>query len=196
MRDLDETDLEIVRLLIEDARRPYSEIAERVGLSPPAVSDRVTRLEEQGVIRGFTLDVDRSKLRNRISVLIELRAVPDAVERVYESVAELDGTEHVFQLFDGRVLARANASAEDVNAWLRSGVEMGDVVEYDVALVARSDWNVDVTGADFALSCVVCDNPVESGGVTASFDGEIKAFCCPSCESRYVERYESHREAA
>jgi DNA-binding Lrp family transcriptional regulator len=58
MRDLDETDLEILSLLAEDARRPFSEIGERVGLSGPAVSDRVTRLEETGVIQGFTVDVD------------------------------------------------------------------------------------------------------------------------------------------
>jgi DNA-binding Lrp family transcriptional regulator len=46
MRDLDETDLEILQLLLSDARRPYSDIAETVGLSAPAVSDRVSRLRE------------------------------------------------------------------------------------------------------------------------------------------------------
>jgi len=47
MRDLDDTDLEILSLLAEDARRPFSEIGERVGLSGPAVSDRVTRLRSR-----------------------------------------------------------------------------------------------------------------------------------------------------
>ena len=40
MRDIDDTDRELLRLLLEDARRPYSELAEAVDLSPPAVSDR------------------------------------------------------------------------------------------------------------------------------------------------------------
>ena len=44
MRELDETDVQILSLLAEDARRPYSDIGETVGLSGPAVSDRVTRL--------------------------------------------------------------------------------------------------------------------------------------------------------
>lgn len=59
-RNLDEIDLEIVRLLADDARRPFNDIADRVGLSPPAVSDRVDRLREQGVIQRFTIDIDRS----------------------------------------------------------------------------------------------------------------------------------------
>lgn len=62
MRDLDETDIEILELLLSDARRPWSGIAEIVDLSPPAVSDRVARLQELGIIRRFTLDVDRSQL--------------------------------------------------------------------------------------------------------------------------------------
>ncbi len=53
MRNLDETDLEILELLTEDARRPYKEIAEQVGLTPPAVSDRTSRLEDQGIIQGL-----------------------------------------------------------------------------------------------------------------------------------------------
>jgi len=72
MRDLDETDLEILSLLAEDARRPFSEIGDRVGLSGPAVSDRVTRLEETGVIKRFTVDVDRTKLRAGVPVLVDV----------------------------------------------------------------------------------------------------------------------------
>ena len=46
MRGLDETDEEILDILLDDGRKPYSEIAEAVGLSAPAVSDRIDRLRE------------------------------------------------------------------------------------------------------------------------------------------------------
>ncbi|MFB6083699.1 MAG: Lrp/AsnC family transcriptional regulator, partial [Halorientalis sp.] len=46
MRGLDETDREILDILLSDGRRPYSDIAEAVDLSPPAVSDRIDRLQE------------------------------------------------------------------------------------------------------------------------------------------------------
>jgi len=87
MRDLDETDLEILSLLAEDARRPFSEIGgDRVGLSGPAVSDRVTRLEETGVIKRFTVDVDRTKLRAGVPVLVdvELPVGAESIDRRIE----------------------------------------------------------------------------------------------------------------
>ena len=60
MSDLDGTDLETLELLMSYSRRPWSEIAEVVDLSPPALPDRVERLQEIGVIRRFTVDIDRS----------------------------------------------------------------------------------------------------------------------------------------
>ncbi|MFW6449287.1 MAG: Lrp/AsnC family transcriptional regulator, partial [Halobacteriota archaeon] len=56
MSDLDDLDLEILELLIDDARRPYSDIADAVDVSGPTVSDLVDRLVDRGVIRRFTVD--------------------------------------------------------------------------------------------------------------------------------------------
>jgi len=56
--ELDGIDEGIVALLREDARRSYQDIGRRVGLSAPAVKRRVDRLEEAGVIRGYTAVID------------------------------------------------------------------------------------------------------------------------------------------
>ena len=82
MRGLDDTDREILRILTENGRRSYSDIADAVGLSPPAVSDRVDRLQELGVIRRFTVDIDRDLLREGTAALVTVRASPGAGERV------------------------------------------------------------------------------------------------------------------
>jgi DNA-binding Lrp family transcriptional regulator len=55
---VDATDREIVALLREDARRSYQDIGQRVHLSAPAVKRRVDRLEQEGVILGYTAIVD------------------------------------------------------------------------------------------------------------------------------------------
>ncbi len=55
---MDGTDRKIVALLRENARRSYLDIGEHVGLSAPAVKRRVDRLEDDGVIRGYTTVVD------------------------------------------------------------------------------------------------------------------------------------------
>lgn len=192
-RDLDDTDLEIVGLLAADGRRSFREIADQVGLSPPAVSDRVDRLREQGIIRRFTVDLDRTKIHERTPILVEVSAEPAAAEAVFETVRGLDGIEHAFMTVDGRIVAHGSAPEHDPGGWLRTSLEMEDVREFAVDLIDRYDWRIDVDAADFRLSCVVCGNAVRDDGITAEIDGETKAFCCPSCQASYEERLETHR---
>ena len=196
MRELDETDLEILRLLVDDSRRPYSEIADVVDLSPPAVSDRVARLEDQGIIRQFTVEVDRSKLREGRPVLVTLSVVPGGVEETRDALRDADGVEHVFVTASGRVVFYADSPGTDVRQWLDAVLDWDLVREYDVDLVSDVEWTATAVGTEFALSCVECGNTVTSEGVMRRVDGEVKQFCCSSCESRYVDRYEELRESA
>ncbi|WP_137288882.1 winged helix-turn-helix transcriptional regulator [Natronorubrum halophilum] len=195
MRDLDDTDLEILELLLENARRPYNEIAERVDLTPPAVSDRIARLEEQGLIRGFTIDVDREKLRGDVPVLIELEARPDAVDEVYAGATELPGVDTVAEGMDGRVIVRATLPDATARTWLESEIDLESLSGYDVTLLARSDRVAGLSAGGFSLECVVCGKEITGDGVTATVGGEVKTFCCPSCEDRYISEYEDRRDA-
>ena len=69
---MDETDHRIVALLRENARRSYQDIGERVSLSAPAVKRRVDRLEAEGVIRGYSANVDPSALGWNTHAFVEL----------------------------------------------------------------------------------------------------------------------------
>jgi len=189
MEQLDDTDLEILEHLAEDARRPYSEIAEAVGLSGPAVSDRVKRLREAGVIRGFTIDLDRSQLRAGAPVFVEARPSPGAVEALREQISAEDAVEHVFETADGEVWFYARAATGRVRPWLE-GLFDGQNVEYDVTLLDAVDWTPSVDGAEFALTCVECGNTVDAEGESARIGGDVYHFCCPSCRRRFEERYE------
>jgi Lrp/AsnC family transcriptional regulator, leucine-responsive regulatory protein len=71
--DLDGTDLEIVDLLVRDGRRTLADIGAEVSLSAPAVKRRLARLEELGVITGYTAEIDHSKLGRPIEAFTELR---------------------------------------------------------------------------------------------------------------------------
>jgi DNA-binding Lrp family transcriptional regulator len=195
MRDLDETDLEILQLLAEDGRRAYSEIAERVDLSPPAVSDRVERLQEQGVIRQFTVDIDRSMLRENSPMLVSLDVNPASVDALRDDLAEDPAVEHVFTTANARLVFHANVPHR-IRSWLLSTVDPDVIDDYTVEPLEQVDWRVTVAGTEFAIDCAECGNTVTSEGVTARVDGEITQFCCPSCEQRYNERYEEFAEAA
>ena len=71
--DLDQTDLDILRALQGDGRIQLGALGERVGLSSPAVAERVRKLEERGVIRGFTTRLDPRFLALDISAFILVR---------------------------------------------------------------------------------------------------------------------------
>ncbi|MFB6125014.1 MAG: AsnC family transcriptional regulator [Halanaeroarchaeum sp.] len=189
MRDLDETDIEILRLLVEDGRRPYREIADEVGLSAPAVSDRVQRLVDQGVVRRFTVALDREQLREGTPVLVTLRVDPAALDEVSRTLRDAEAVEHVFVTVDSTVVVQANAPA-DVRQWLLSLVDPEQVRDIDVDLLSSSEWTPAVGATEFALTCDECGNTVTSEGVTARIGGDVKQFCCASCEARYREAYE------
>lgn len=71
--DLDGTDLEIVDLLVRDGRRTLADIGKVVSLSAPAVKRRLDRLEQSGVITGYTAQIDHAKLGRPIEAFTELR---------------------------------------------------------------------------------------------------------------------------
>jgi DNA-binding Lrp family transcriptional regulator len=196
MSALDEIDMEILSLLAENARRPFSEIGDAVGLSGPAVSDRVTRLQEAGVINRFTIDIDRSQLRAGVPVLVELDVPSASVEAVRDRVSDADGVEHVFVTADGEILFHARVEPHDVREWVDGLLEGTERAEYSVTIVDAVEWTPSVDGVAFALTCAECSNTVDSEGETARIDGEVYHFCCPSCLTRFEERYQRLEEGA
>jgi DNA-binding Lrp family transcriptional regulator len=69
---LDRLDEDIVALLVDDARRSYAELGQRVGLSASAVKRRVDRLRAEGAITGFTVRLDPAALGWAIEGYVEL----------------------------------------------------------------------------------------------------------------------------
>ncbi|QQS40951.1 MAG: Lrp/AsnC family transcriptional regulator [Acidobacteriota bacterium] len=59
---LDEIDWKLLKVLQEDARTSYAEMGRRVGLTTPAVIERVHKLEDAGVITGYRVELDLSKV--------------------------------------------------------------------------------------------------------------------------------------
>ncbi|GAB3416208.1 AsnC family transcriptional regulator [Haloparvum alkalitolerans] len=190
MRTLDETDREILRLLLQDARRPYSDIAERVDLSAPAVSDRVDRLRELGVIEGFTLDLDRSRISTGTEVLIRLGVPPAEVAAAGEALTADDRVDHVFETAEGTVVAVATVDEGAVRELLAETVGLEAVSSLEVSLVTASSWEPTLGDPELAVDCVECGNTVTSEGETATLDGTRYYFCCGTCRANFETRYE------
>lgn len=86
---LDEVNRRILAVLTEDARTSTAELARRVGLSAPAVRERVGRLEQAGVIRGYRLDVDPAALGLPVAAWVRIRPGPGQLPRIADLAARL-----------------------------------------------------------------------------------------------------------
>lgn len=77
--ELDHRDLDILEALQQDARMPLSELGRRIGLSQPAVSERVKRLEERGVIEGYGARINLAAVGLRMTAIIRLKTAHEHI---------------------------------------------------------------------------------------------------------------------
>jgi Lrp/AsnC family transcriptional regulator, leucine-responsive regulatory protein len=81
-RALDATNLRLLAELQGDARLSHAELGRRVGLSPPAVAERLSRLERDGVIRGYRAEVDPRALGYELAAVLRMRPAPRQIAKV------------------------------------------------------------------------------------------------------------------
>jgi len=72
-RNLDDVDLDILRLLQENARIPHAEIARRVGMAPSAVLERVRKLEARGIVHGYEPRLNAAVLGQGLAAFVFVR---------------------------------------------------------------------------------------------------------------------------
>ncbi|WP_312909117.1 winged helix-turn-helix transcriptional regulator [Natronosalvus caseinilyticus] len=190
MKNFDETDLEILRLLAEDGRRPFNEVASAVDLSAPAVSDRVSKLEEQGIIRQFTIDIDRSQLRRSLPILVTVSTRPECFDIVKQQLTTIPEVEHIYATIGSDLVFYANAPETNPREWILAQFDQTMITEYEVALLTETDRSFTLSGTEFALSCAECGNTVTSEGVVNRVGGKLKQFCCTSCENHFTKRHD------
>ena len=92
---MDRRDLEIIRVLEENARLPLTEIARRLGISETAVRKRIARLEREGVIEGYTVRVNPAKLGFTVVAFVGVDATPERYLAVASKLASLEEVKHL-----------------------------------------------------------------------------------------------------
>lgn len=85
---LDAVDARILAALDADSRLSMSELARRVGMSAPSVSERVRRMEGAGIIRSFTIDVEPRAMGYQIRAMVRIRPLPGKLHLVERLIQE------------------------------------------------------------------------------------------------------------
>ena len=86
---LDDVNRRLLAELHTDPRMTMSELARRVGMSAPAVTERVQRMERTGVIRGYRMDVDPAALGRPVAAMVRVRPGPGQLPKIAKLAAEL-----------------------------------------------------------------------------------------------------------
>jgi Lrp/AsnC family transcriptional regulator, leucine-responsive regulatory protein len=90
--DLDKKDRLIIKALQLDARQSLSALGKRIGLSQPAVSERVKKLEDAGVICGYSARIDLRAIGLRLEAVVRVRTTHEHLQRyiaLFESMPEV-----------------------------------------------------------------------------------------------------------
>ncbi|RLF04370.1 MAG: AsnC family transcriptional regulator [Thermoprotei archaeon] len=94
---LDEIDKELLRILQDNAKTPYSKISKRLGVSEATVHLRIRKLLKRGVIKRFQAIVDPEKVGKGTVAIIALTADPRKYEEVLEKLKEIPD---VYEIYD------------------------------------------------------------------------------------------------
>jgi Lrp/AsnC family leucine-responsive transcriptional regulator len=86
---LDDVNLRILAQLRDSPRLSMAELARRVGMSAPAVTERVQRLQQAGVIAGYRLDIDPAAVGLPVTAFARIRPMPGSLPKIAQLAAEL-----------------------------------------------------------------------------------------------------------
>jgi Lrp/AsnC family transcriptional regulator, leucine-responsive regulatory protein len=156
---LDETSYRLMGELQRDARLSLAELGRRVGLSSPAVAERLHRLEQAGVIRGYRAEIDPRALGLALSAVIRIRPAPGQLRNVAE-LAQKTPEVVECQRITGEDCYIAKAHVRDVE-------HLEDVIDHFVALGQTTTSIVQsspVPARGLALEDVVSSRELAQGG--------------------------------
>jgi Lrp/AsnC family transcriptional regulator, leucine-responsive regulatory protein len=95
---LDPTDIAMMEVLQEDGRISVSELGRKVGLSQPAASERLKRLEERGVIAGYAARIDPAAVGLNMMAVIRLRTTHEFIRPCLKQFASMPQVIEVLRL--------------------------------------------------------------------------------------------------
>ncbi len=87
--DLDATDRTLLRLLAEDARTATADLAREIGLSAPSTAERLRRLETQGVIERYTIQLDPRALGYTLQAIVRVKPLPGQLHLVEDEIRRI-----------------------------------------------------------------------------------------------------------
>jgi len=112
---LNETDLKILQVLLEDARFSSRQVAKKVGVSVGTVLSRIKKMEEEGLIKGYSVIMDHEKLGYQLTVVMEVTVSKGRLVEMENEIAKIANVCSVYDvtgLTDAFIIAKFKSREE------------------------------------------------------------------------------------
>lgn len=192
--DLDETDVDILRVLQLNGRLSFRQISERVKVSVPTVSSKISNMEDMGIIRGYRTDLDTERL-GELSAILTIKARSSELRSVADRFRSDDHVRKLFVLSNGRLLMLCTFSGlHAINDFVSGLGDVPEITDYDMALVVsvakeqpRALVEDDIS---LLLQCAHCRKEIRDDPLRFRVDGRDYYLCSHVCLQSFRERYE------
>lgn len=144
--ELDDTDRLLIGALMDDGRASMRQIAAEVGVALGTIANRMKRLEEEGVIRGYKVDIDPAKVGWEMTVIVGLRISKGRMMDVQRRIARDERVYAIYDVtgdFDSIVMARVRGT-EDLND-LSKGVLTSEGIQRSLTHVVLNTVKEDMS---------------------------------------------------
>jgi len=137
---VDDIDKAILKILLRNSRTPYRKIAEQLDVSESTVYLRIRKLSELGVLKGFTVNIDLSRLGYNVIAFIMLKIPPRNYEETVGKVINVPGVVEAYEVSgDYQLLIKVRGQDNKQLARVIDEIgRVGDVIEVKVLYVIRT----------------------------------------------------------
>lgn len=193
---LDLKDLEIIKLLQKDARIPILDISRKLGMSRPSITGRIEKLQNEGIIRGFTVVINRSAVLNHILLLISMKIEEP---KVFEQLKDMDEFLEVYEAMGVRnAVGKAIVSdMTELQEFMEKLKKLG-IKEVDSSIVLntiKEEHEADI-GTDIGITsnCDYCGKEIRGKSYKFKIHNREYYLCCPICLKAFKKKKEHSRK--
>ncbi len=185
----DSTDLEILRILQEDARTPVINIAKKLNISRPTVNSRIEKLQKEGIIKKFTAVIDRDVGSMNILLLLRMKVDKDKIS----ALKEMNEILEIYETLEEKNLT-CKVSVNDIEKlqdFIKRISELGvEGIDSTMVLNTLKKEYESIVGPELGivLNCKYCGSAVKGGTFKFKIHNKEHYFCCPVCLKSYKNR--------
>jgi len=117
---MDTKDMKILNILMKDGRKPYTEIAKELGTSESSIRKRVRKMEDEGIIKGYKVEVEPSKIGYGVVALTGFDTNPEDFLNVANNLCKFDEVKKVWTSTGDHMIM--------TEIWAKDGRELSEIL--------------------------------------------------------------------